>query len=64
MKKILFSLIAVLGLFSACSNDDIEVQSTNLTTIKVNTQEVFDQFRITESVKKNYLAKMILTKKL
>ena len=57
MKKILFSLIAVLGLFSACSNDDIEVQSTNLTTIKVNTQEVFDQFRITESVKKNYLAK-------
>lgn len=56
MKKILFSLIAVLGLFSACSNDDIEIQSTNAATIRVETQSVYDDLGITKSITENFLA--------
>ena len=56
MKKILFSLIAVLGLFSACSNDDIEIQSTNATTITVDTKSVYDSYGSTQSIAERFLA--------
>lgn len=56
MKKILFSLIAVLGLFSACSNDDIEILSTNATTIKVATQNVYDSYGSTKAIAERFLA--------
>lgn len=56
MKKILFSLIAVLGLFSACSNDDIEVTATNATTISVETKSAYDAFGSTKSITEMLLA--------
>ena len=42
MKKILFSIIALVGLFSSCSNDDIIVERK--TTIKVNPSQVIAPF--------------------
>ena len=42
MKKILFSIIALIGLFSSCSNDDIIVERK--TTIKVNPSQVIAPF--------------------
>ena len=42
MKKILFSIIALVGLLSSCSNDDIIVERK--TTIKVNPSQVIAPF--------------------
>lgn len=42
MKKVLFSIIALIGLFSSCSNDDIIVERK--TTIKVNPSQVIAPF--------------------
>lgn len=47
MKKILYSLIAVLAMImSSCSNDDIEIVNTGGVTLNVNTQGVYDEFDI------------------
>ena len=44
MKKILYSLIAVLAMvMSSCSNDDIEVFKTGGVTVNVNTQSVYNE---------------------
>lgn len=40
MKKILFSIIALIGLFSSCSNDEITIERT--VTFKVNPATVVD----------------------
>ena len=43
MKKILYSLIAILAMvMSSCSNDDIEVIKTGGVTVNVNTQGVYN----------------------
>lgn len=55
MKKIFFAMVAVCAmLFSACSNDEIEITSTGKThelTVNVNTQNVYDTFGITDVIK-------------
>ena len=47
MKKILFSIIALVGLLSSCSNDDIIVERK--TTIKVNPSQVIAPFTYEEN---------------
>ena len=51
MKKILYSLIAVLAMvMSSCSNDDIEVIKTGGVTVNVNTQGVYNDFDISDNI--------------
>lgn len=57
MKKILYSLIAILAIvMSSCSNDDIEVIKTGGVTFNVSTQSVYDDFGIAERFKSEYLS--------
>ena len=55
MKKIFFAMVAVCAmLFSACSNDEIEITGIGKThelTVNVNTQNVYDTFGITDVIK-------------
>ena len=49
MKKILYSLIAVLAMvMSSCSNDDIEIIKTGGVTFNVSTQGVYDDFEVSD----------------
>lgn len=53
MKKILYSLLAVLAMvMSSCSNDDIEVIKTGGVTVNVNTQGVYNEFGISDDISK------------
>ena len=57
MKKILYSLIAVLAMvMSSCSNDDIEVIKTGGVTFNVSTQGVYDDFDVSDKFKSKYLS--------
>lgn len=57
MKKILYSLIAVLAMvMSSCSNDDIEVIKTGGVNFNVSTQSVYDDFEVAELFKNNFLS--------
>ena len=57
MKKILYSLIAVLAMvMSSCSNDDIEVIKTGGVAFNVSSQGVYDDFGISDDFKNNYLS--------
>ena len=52
MKKILYSLIAVLAMvMSSCSNDDIEVFKTGGVTVNVNTQSVYNEFGMDDIIR-------------
>lgn len=51
MKKILYSLIAVLAMvMSSCSNDDIEIVKTGGVIVNVNTQGVYNEFGISDDI--------------
>ena len=57
MKKILYSLIAVLAMvMSSCSNDDIEIIKTGGVTFNISTQGVYDDFEISEQFKSRFLS--------
>lgn len=60
MKKILFALVALLTIFfSSCSNDEIEISTVGKLqdlTINIPTQNVYDNFNISEDFKNNYLS--------
>ena len=56
MKKILFSLLAIVGLVSSCTNDEIEVESYNDMTYNVSTQSVYEKFGIADDFKKRFLS--------
>lgn len=57
MKKILYSLIAVLAMvISSCSNDDIEVIKTGGVTFNISSESVYDDFGIAERFKNEYLS--------
>lgn len=56
MKKIIFSLLAIVGLVSSCTNDEIEVESYNDLTYNVSTQSVYEKFGIAEDFKKKFLS--------
>ena len=57
MKKILYSLIAVLAMvMSSCSNDDIEIIKTGGVTFNVSTQGVYDDFEVSDDFKNRFLS--------
>lgn len=56
MKKILFALLAVAGLFSGCSNDDIEIIGNNDVTFKLNSESMFQEFGSYQSIKEQILS--------
>lgn len=56
MKKILFALLAVAGLFSGCSNDDIEIIGNNDVTFKLNSESMFREFGSYQSIKEQILS--------
>lgn len=56
MKKILFALLAVAGLFSGCSNDDIEIIGNNDVTFKLNSESMFQEFGSYQSIKEKILS--------
>ena len=59
MKKIIFGLFALItGLFTSCSNDDIEIVKSNprhKVSLNVSTQGMYDEFGITERVRTDVL---------
>ena len=60
MKKILYSLIAVLAMvMSSCSNDDIEIVKTGEVSYTVLTQNLYDSFGTTNSLKEKFLAENV-----
>lgn len=57
MKKILYSLIAILAMvISSCSNDDIEIIKTGGVTFNVSTQGVYDDFEVSDDFKNRFLS--------
>lgn len=56
MKKIIFSLLAIVGLVSSCTNDEIEVESYNDLTYNVSTQSVYEKFGIADYFKSKFLS--------
>lgn len=59
MKKILFAMLAVTGLFTtSCSNDPIVVDTIDplhSLTLNISSQELYDKFDLTTDIKNNYL---------
>lgn len=57
MKKILYCLTALFAvMLASCSNDDIEVLQTGDVNFSVNTQSVYDEFNMSNTVKEKFLA--------
>ena len=59
MKKIIFGLFAlIMGLFTSCSNDDIEIIKSNprhKVILNVSTQNTYDDFGIADEIRTKFL---------
>lgn len=59
MRKFFLSAVALVGLFTSCSNDDIDVEVTELgdnVVLNISTQSVYDDFGVAQSLKERMLS--------
>lgn len=48
-------LMLIVVLATSCSNDEIDIRETYAVTYNVSTQEMFDEFGISDDIRENYL---------
>lgn len=56
MKKILIILAFIIGIFSSCNNEDIEISYSGGLTVSVSTQNAYDELGITQELKESWLS--------